>query len=90
MHERILLEGTADLSDHELLAALLGGRDADLIARQLLQGGLVPLRRARPPELLEVRGVRRAQAARVLLALELGRRSVIARGPERPRHTECG
>ncbi len=85
MHERILAEGTADLSEQELVAMLLGGDGADLVAVRLLRGGLAALRRARPGELLETPGLRRWQAGRLLAALELGRRAVIARGPERPR-----
>ncbi len=85
MHERILAEGTADLSEQELVAALLGGNEPDLLALRILRGGLASLRRARPVELLETQGLRRRQASRLLAALELGRRAVIARGPERPR-----
>ncbi len=85
MHERILAEGTAGLSEQELIAALLGGAEADLIALRLLRQGLASLRRARPIDLLETHGLRPGQAGRLLAALELGRRAVIARGPERPR-----
>ena len=85
MHQRILTESTADLSEQELVAALLGGADADLLALRLLRGGLASLRRARPAVLLETPGLRRGQVGRILAALELGRRAVIARGPERER-----
>lgn len=86
MHQRILEGGPEDLADHELIAALLGGRDADLLALRLVRGGLARLRRARPAELLEAPGLRRDQASRLVAALELGRRAVIARGPSRQRH----
>jgi DNA repair protein RadC len=87
--ERILSEGPSALGDGELIATLLGvggpGRPVELTAARLLAQGIAGLRRAQPAELLEVQGVGEAQAARVLAALELGRRAACARGPGRPR-----
>jgi DNA repair protein RadC len=87
--ERILSEGPSALSEGELLATLLGsgvrGQPAELIAARMLVRGITDLRRMPAGELLAIPGVGEAQAARVLAALELGRRAACARGPERPR-----
>jgi DNA repair protein RadC len=87
--ERILSEGPAALSEGELLATLLGsgvrGQPAELIAARMLVRGLWDLRRMPAAELLDIPGVGQAQAARVLAALELGRRAACARAPERQR-----
>ena len=81
---RILSEGPSALCDTELLSALLGTHD-DLLAARLLMRGLPALSRATPGELLFTRGVSRRHAERVLAALELGRRVVLAPSPDRPR-----
>jgi DNA repair protein RadC len=87
--ERILCEGPSSLGDGDLIAALLGaggpGRPVELTAARLLASGLGGLRRMQPAELLEVPGMGEALAARLLAALELGRRAACARGPARPR-----
>lgn len=85
MQQRILTDGAGELSDQELVAALIGGANADLLSLLLLREGLPGLRAARAAELLQTSGLRRRQAARLLAALELGRRAAVARGPERRR-----
>jgi DNA repair protein RadC len=87
--ERLDRIGPVGLSDHELLAVVLGhgqaGRSALDLAGQILEqaGGLHGLVRASADELRRIAGVGAARAAQVLAALELGRRS-LARAP-RPR-----
>jgi DNA repair protein RadC len=79
--ERLWAVGPEALTGQELLAVLLGtgcvGRDALAVAAELLARVDGSLRRlaARPPaELARVAGVGRGKAARVVAALELGRR----------------
>ena len=79
--ERFWAVGPGALTGQELLAILLGtgtrGRDALAIAGDLLIRGDGSLRRlaTRPwAELAQVPGVGRAKAARVAVAIELGRR----------------
>jgi DNA repair protein RadC len=80
--ERLWSVGPAALTGQELLAILLGtgraGRDALGVAAELLGRASGSLRRhaGRPgAELARAPGVGRAKAARVLAALELGRRA---------------
>ena len=75
--ERILSEGAAELPDTELLRLVLGARD-DLLPGRLLSRGLAAFRRVTAGELLLEPGIRFAAAARVLAALELGRRVALA------------
>jgi DNA repair protein RadC len=75
--QQILSEGPAGLPDAELLRVVLGGRD-DLLAGRLLSRGLPALRRASAGELLLEPGMSPALAARMLAALELGRRVALA------------
>src|SRR5438132_13904337 len=79
--ERLWAVGPAALTGQELLAILLGtgcaGRDALLVAGELLALVDGSLRRlgGRPlAELARIPGVGRGKAARVVAALELGRR----------------
>jgi len=79
--ERLWLLGAGALTAQELLAILLGtgcaGRDALAVAGEALArcDGSVRRLAGRPPaELAGTAGVGRAKAARVLAALELGRR----------------
>ncbi|HEY8521445.1 MAG TPA: DNA repair protein RadC [Gammaproteobacteria bacterium] len=87
--ERLLAAGPASLSDAELIAVLLGsgvaGQDAVAVARGLLQrwGSLAALLVAAPRELARARGLGAARVARLLAALELGRRYL--EGPLEPR-----
>jgi len=82
--DRILGEGAAGLPDVELLRIVLGTRD-DLLAGRLLSRGLPSLRRASAGELLLETGMSSALAARVLAALELGRRVALAPAAARRR-----
>lgn len=80
--ERLDRVGPSALSDHELLAIVLGhghGRRSALdLASALLEraGGVHGLARATAEELTDVGGVGRARAAQVLAAVELGRRTL--------------
>lgn len=84
--ERLDRIGPAGLSDHELLAVVLGhghaGRSALDLAHMVLDqaGGLHGLVRASADELRRIAGIGAARAAQVLASLELGRRS-LARAP---------
>jgi DNA repair protein RadC len=78
--ERLLDAGPQALSDGELLAILLGtgirGQPVPELARNLLVrwGGLTALLGSSPAELARAKGLGPARAARLLAALELGRR----------------
>jgi DNA repair protein RadC len=89
--EKLERLGTSGLGDNELLALVLGSgsrhTDALAIANRLLEhaGGLHALTRASVQDLQRVSGVGQARAAQVLAAVELGRRTMIARkGQQRP------
>ena len=82
--ERILGEGASGLPEAELLRLVLGARD-ELLASRLLSRGLSGLRRASPGELLLEPGMTAGSAARLLAALELGRRVALAPALERKR-----
>lgn len=86
---RILDLGPGAVSDVELVAALLAGtgrreRPEDVAAR-LLEDGLLRLRRMPVSELLGEVGIRPRQAARLIAAIELGRRMMAAEQRERER-----
>ena len=80
--EKLARLGVAALGDNELVAVVLGSgsgsTDALAIANEVLaaSGGLHGLVRSTCDELAQVSGVGRAKAARVLAALELGRRTL--------------
>ena len=80
--EKLERHGVSALGDNELVAVVLGAgcgtTDALTIANELLtaHGGLHGLVRSTGDELARVPGVGRAKAARVLAALELGRRTL--------------
>jgi DNA repair protein RadC len=82
--DRILSEGPSALCEAELLSVLLAPRDQLLPARLLLRG-LSGLARATPGELLFTAGMKAQDAMRLIAALELGRRCLTARSPDRPR-----
>jgi DNA repair protein RadC len=82
--ERILSEGSSGLADAELVRLVLGARD-QLVAARLLARGLPALRRATPGELLLTAGMTAQLSARLLAALELGRRVALAPPADRRR-----
>ena len=87
--EKLARLGASGLGDNELLAALIGtgtvGADALDLANELLGacGDLHGLQRAGREELLRVRGMGEARVARVMAAMELGRRALVRRAGER-------
>jgi DNA repair protein RadC len=80
--EKLARHGAAALGDNELVALVLGsgsGRAGALdVSNDLLRarGGLHGLARSSGDELAQVRGIGAARAARVVAALELGRRTL--------------
>src|ERR1051325_1924201 len=89
-HEwRILEQGPEALSDLDLLASILPRSSRrygpEEIAARVLSMGLAALRRASAGELLSIEGLRERDAARVIAALELGRRVAEAAAPPRER-----
>ena len=88
--ERLFARGVKQLLDGELVALVLGTGVSGLSARHLADrlidgaGGLVPLSRAEPGELLNERGVGAARAARLAAAFELGRRGLDLRDRGEP------
>ncbi len=88
--ERLIALGPQSLSDGELIAILLGtgvrGASATDLARRLLEqlGGLAGVLGNGAAELAQAPGVGPARAARLVAALELGRRYLCAPGGPRP------
>lgn len=88
--EKLRRAGASGLGDNELLAILLGSGTASAsalaVATAVLEssGGLHGLLRVSREELLRFKGLGDARAAQVLAALELGRRVMTRRPPERP------
>jgi DNA repair protein RadC len=80
--EKLLRHGVAALGDNELVAVVVGSGtgaiDALAIANAVLaaSGGIHGLVRSTCDELAQVSGMGHAKAARVLAALELGRRTL--------------
>jgi DNA repair protein RadC len=87
--------GVSALGDNELLAVVLGhgtaGLSALALSNRLLSqaGGVHGLTRRRMAELRQAPGFGGAQAARVLAAIELGRRTLIRQRALRPRIVEA-
>ena len=88
--EKLARAGAGSLGDNELIAVLLGtgmrSRDALAVAQDVLvaarnAGGLT---RLGVDELVRVPGVGASRAARVLAAVEIGRRTVMQEAGERP------
>jgi DNA repair protein RadC len=83
--------GPSGLGDNELLAIVIGGGargvGALALASNVLEvaGGLHGLLRLTLDDLCQIAGVGTARAAQVLAALEVGRRSLLRRQPERRR-----
>jgi DNA repair protein RadC len=88
--EKLARLGAPGLGDNELLALVIGNgvRDANAqsIANELLAsaGGLHGLMRLNYDHLRQAKGVGGAKAARVMAALELGRRTLARRAADRP------
>ena len=86
--EKLARLGAGGLGDNELLALVLGSGSRELdalnLANRLLEraGGLHGLTRG---DLRNVPGVGVARAAQILAAVELGRRTLVRGGVERPR-----
>jgi DNA repair protein RadC len=89
--EKLARAGVTSLGDNELVALLLGtgvrGRSALTVAQDVIDtaGGVAGLLRITADELRRVSGVGAPRAARLLAAVELGRRAVASQGDERPR-----
>ncbi len=83
--EKLLRHGASALGDNELLALVVGSgcrdRNALAVANELLQlhGGLHGILRSTAEDLAQTAGVGGAKGARIIAALELGRRT-LARG----------
>jgi DNA repair protein RadC len=83
--------GVGALGDNELVALLLGtgmrARGALAVAQDILEaaGGVGELTRMGVDDLTRVRGVGRSRAARLLAAVELGRRALTCTVETRPR-----
>jgi DNA repair protein RadC len=88
--EKLARAGVGALGDNELVAILLGtgtaSRGALSVAQDVLDvaGGVEGLAHLAVDDLLRVSGVGPPRAARVVAAVELGRRAVTRRGLERP------
>jgi DNA repair protein RadC len=89
--EKLALSGVGALGDNELLAVVLGhgtaGRGALALANATLvrTGGLRGLPRTSLAQLSHVKGLGVARASRILAAVELGRRTLVAVRDDRPR-----
>jgi DNA repair protein RadC len=88
--ERLARVGAMALGDNELVAIVLGtgtkSRGALTVARDVIEmaEGVPGLARITLDELYRVPGVGVSRAARLLAAVELGRRTLFGEGPERP------
>jgi DNA repair protein RadC len=87
--EKLLSQGSAALSDAELLAVLLGsgvrGKDAIALGRELLLGaGSLGALLGRPEREVRAVGLGPAKRARIAAALELARRSLAEQLQELP------
>jgi DNA repair protein RadC len=89
--EKLARMGPSSLGDNELLAVVIGHGNARLGAMALANallvrtGGLRGLARTSLAQLSHVPGLGQARAGRVLAALELGRRSLLAASGDRQR-----
>lgn len=88
--ERLMALGPAALSNHELLAILIGSGTSRLnvlqVAQELLHrfGGLAGLAQAGEEDLRKIPGIGRVRAAELKACLELGKRLITAPGLDRP------
>ncbi|MCK6616298.1 MAG: DNA repair protein RadC [Cyclobacteriaceae bacterium] len=92
--EKLLLKGTAALTDAELIAILLGTGTASTsavdLAKNILQtvnNNLDDLARLSVNDLMKIKGIGRAKAITIISALELGRRRKETSGAEKPKVT---
>ena len=89
--EKLLERGASALGVNELLAVVLGSGTKSLsaleLANELLSraGGLQGLNEASPSALAKLRGLKDARVARILAALELGKRAACPVETERSR-----
>ena len=94
--EKLARAGVQSLGDNELLAILLGSgtraRSALAVAQDVLAlaGGVHGLTRLGLEDLLQVGGVGVPRAARLLAAVELGRRAISSTGETRPQFRSSG
>jgi DNA repair protein RadC len=88
--EKLARAGAGALGDNELVAVVLGSgtasRDALAVAQDVLNvvGGVSGLPQMGLDDLLQVSGIGRPRAARLLAAVELGRRAVTHQRSARP------
>ena len=92
--EKLLLKGTAALSDAELIAILLGSGTTTMsavdLAKKILQtagNNLHELARASVKDLMKIKGIGEAKAITIVAALELGRRRKEIDPEEKPKIT---
>ena len=89
--EKLARAGADALGDNELLALVLGTgtrfRGALIVAQEILESaqGVQGLGRLGLDELYRISGVAESRAARILAAVELGRRAMTSVSPARPR-----
>jgi DNA repair protein RadC len=94
--EKLDRHGASALGDNELVAIVIGhgttGRSALAVANAVLAaaGGVQGLTRIPRAQLARVAGVGIAQASRVQAAVELGRRTMLPAGVERPQFRDAG
>ena len=90
--EKLLLKGTASLSDAELIAILIGSGTANAsaveVAKKILvagQNNLNELAKLGVKDLMKVKGIGEAKAITIVAALELGRRRRDVNATEKPK-----
>jgi DNA repair protein RadC len=90
--EKLLLKGTAALSDAELLAILIGtgsGKSSALdLSKRILdcvEHQLPELAKLKPKDLTRIKGIGPAKAITIVAAMELGRRRKESEPVEKPR-----
>lgn len=95
--EKLLLKGTAALTDAELIAILLGTGTASTsavdLAKSILQSvgnNLDDLARLTVKDLMKIKGIGEAKAITIISALELGRRRKETDSSEKPKVSKSG
>lgn len=89
VREKFVAQGAEALSDAELLSLLIagkGGEESVAVAERLLAeaGSLAALSRLTAKELRQMESLGMERATRVVAAMELGRRVLVAEGEEQP------